>query len=133
MTSADPPPRPDDGRGRRVRDRIGAVRGRVRGVPGGFVLWRVGVTLVGVAVIVIGVVLLPLPGPGWLIIFAGLGLLATEYRWAADLLRWVRRRVSDWTRWVASRPRWLQLVSSVVTLIVLAAIVVGSWLLYRSR
>lgn len=102
-------------------------------MPGGFVLWRVGVTLVGVAVIVIGVVLLPLPGPGWLIIFAGLGLLATEYRWAADLLRWVRRRVSDWTRWVASRPRWLQLVSSVVTLIVLAAIVVGAWLLYRSR
>ena len=45
--------------------------------------------LVGVAggfVTLIGVVALVAPGPGWLIIFTGLGILATEFAWAARAL-----------------------------------------------
>lgn len=34
-----------------------------------------------------GVVALVAPGPGWLIIFTGLGILASEFAWAARLLR----------------------------------------------
>ena len=33
-----------------------------------------------------GSILVPLPGPGWLIVFAGLAILATEYVWAQRLL-----------------------------------------------
>ena len=47
---------------------------------------RVGVTIAGFAVILAGIALLVLPGPGWLLIFAGLAILSTEYMWARRLL-----------------------------------------------
>jgi len=40
---------------------------------------RFGVAIAGVVVIVVGIVLIPLPGPGWLIVFSGLAILATEF------------------------------------------------------
>ena len=42
--------------------------------------------MAGCAVVVVGVILLPLPGPGMLVILAGLGILATEFEWADRLL-----------------------------------------------
>lgn len=44
----------------------------------------------GLVVIAVGVVLLVIPGPGWLIIFLGLGILAAEFAWAQRLLTAVR-------------------------------------------
>ena len=41
---------------------------------------------VGGLVTLLGVVALIAPGPGWLIIFTGLGILATEFAWAARAL-----------------------------------------------
>jgi uncharacterized protein (TIGR02611 family) len=49
-------------------------------------LKRVIVGVVGGFVTLIGVVALVAPGPGWLIIFTGLGILATEFAWAARAL-----------------------------------------------
>ena len=56
---------------------------------------RTAVTLAGFAVVLIGLVLIPLPGPGWLIVFGGLAILATEYVWARRLLNYSRRRVGQ--------------------------------------
>lgn len=50
------------------------------------------VTLVGGAVLVAGVVMLVTPGPAFVVIPAGLALLATEWPWARRLL--VRARVA---------------------------------------
>jgi len=47
---------------------------------------RVLVGAVGGFVTLIGVVALVAPGPGWLIVFTGLGILATEFAWAARAL-----------------------------------------------
>jgi len=47
---------------------------------------RVLVGVVGGLVTLLGVVALIAPGPGWLIIFTGLGILATEFAWAARAL-----------------------------------------------
>ena len=44
------------------------------------------VTVVGVAVVALGVALLVLPGPGFLVIAAGFAVLATEYEWARRAL-----------------------------------------------
>jgi uncharacterized protein (TIGR02611 family) len=107
--------------------RLRAFRARVRALPGGFLIWRVAVTLVGFAVVAIGIVLLPLPGPGWVIIFVGLGVLASEYEWAARLLRWVRDTLRRWTQWLAGRSLWLRLLASIASLVVLGAIVWGAW------
>ena len=97
---------------------------------GGRVAWRSGVAVLGVAVLVIGVVLLPLPGPGWLIIFAGLGILASEFDWAARLLRFARAKVSAWTDWVATQSRPVQAVIGLAGLALLAALVAAAWWYY---
>ncbi|RDD84620.1 TIGR02611 family protein [Streptomyces parvulus] len=60
--------------------------------------WRCGVFLAGLAVVVAGVIMLPLPGPGWLVIFAGMALWGTEFAWAQRVLHWTRRRVAEATR-----------------------------------
>jgi uncharacterized protein (TIGR02611 family) len=110
--------------------RLGRLRERVRAVPGGFVLWRVLVTLVGVAVIVIGIVLLPLPGPGWLIIFAGIGVLGTEYAWAKRLLTFAREKVRAWTTWAARQNLFVRLLMGLLTLALLAAIAYVAYRIY---
>jgi uncharacterized protein (TIGR02611 family) len=99
----------------------------VRAVPGGWVLWRIAVTVAGSAIIAIGIVLLPLPGPGWVIIFGGLGLLATEYRWAAAVLAWVKRGFAAWAVWMGRQPRWAQWLVGALGLLTLAAIAFGIW------
>jgi hypothetical protein len=53
---------------------------------------RIAVTVAGFAVILVGVAMLVLPGPGLLVIIAGLAILATEYVWAERLLRMAKER-----------------------------------------
>lgn len=112
--------------------RLGALRRRARSTPLGRVVWRIGVTVLGCVVIVIGIVLLPLPGPGWVIIFGGLGILATEYPWAARLLRWTRRLATRSGEWIKSRGLALQIVAGLLSVAFLAAVVLGAWWLYRA-
>ena len=40
----------------------------------------------GFTLLVIGIVMLVTPGPGWLVIFLGLTLLAAEFVWAKRLM-----------------------------------------------
>lgn len=53
---------------------------------------RVVVGVVGALIVLTGVVLLPLPGPGMLVVLAGLAVLATQFRWAQDLLDRLREQ-----------------------------------------
>lgn len=117
---------------RRVGRIAGAVRARVHRLPGGRIVWRVMIGLVGTGVVIIGIVLLPLPGPGWLIIFLGLGILATEFAWAQRLLARARRFVTAWTSWVARQPRWGQVLIAGLGLVFLLALAGASWLAYTS-
>ncbi|MEU1343012.1 TIGR02611 family protein [Streptomyces sp. NPDC005827] len=57
--------------------------------------WQVGVFTVGLAVVAVGIVLLPLPGPGWVVIFGGMAIWATEFVWAQLVLRWTKRKVTE--------------------------------------
>ncbi|MBW3601829.1 MAG: PGPGW domain-containing protein [Actinobacteria bacterium] len=50
------------------------------------------VGLVGGLVTVAGLVLMPLPGPGILVVLAGLAILASEFDFARHLLAWGRER-----------------------------------------
>ena len=56
---------------------------------------RIGVTIAGFAVLLAGVALLVLPGPGWLLIFIGLGILSTEYVWAQRMLHVAKRKAEE--------------------------------------
>jgi len=59
------------------------------------VVRRVVVSVVGATVLLIGIALLVLPGPAFVVIPVGLAILATEYAWARRWLKRVRRMASD--------------------------------------
>jgi uncharacterized protein (TIGR02611 family) len=59
------------------------------------VVRRVIVSVVGATVLLIGIALLVLPGPAFIVILVGLAILATEYAWARRWLRKVSRIASD--------------------------------------
>ncbi|MEU2387953.1 TIGR02611 family protein [Streptomyces sp. NPDC012461] len=59
------------------------------------VSWQVGVFVVGLAVVAAGAAMLVLPGPGWVVIFAGLAIWGTEFAWAQLVLRWTKRKVTE--------------------------------------
>jgi len=52
---------------------------------------RIWVTVAGFGLVALGLVLLVLPGPGVLLLIAGLALLASEYVWAQRALNYARR------------------------------------------
>ncbi len=85
---------------RRVAQFMERWRGRIRRRPWLNTVYKVLVTTFGGLIVVIGLILVPLPGPGWLIVFIGLSLLGTEYHWARRLLGWLRRVLARfWERW----------------------------------
>ena len=55
---------------------------------------RLIIFVLGVAMILGGVVMLVIPGPGWLFIFAGLSVLSLEFAWAQRLLRTLKAKAS---------------------------------------
>ena len=55
------------------------------------VVRRLIVSVIGSTVLLIGIALLVLPGPAFVVIPVGLAILATEYAWARRWLRKVRR------------------------------------------
>jgi tellurite resistance protein TerC len=54
---------------------------------------RIIVSVVGGTVLIIGIALLVLPGPAFLVIPLGLGILATEFVWAQRLLRNIKDKL----------------------------------------
>lgn len=66
----------------------------------------------GWVLLAVGVVLFPLPGPGLLVMLAGLAVLAGQYDWAERRVEALRDRAIDGARrGVATHPRaWVSLV-----------------------
>ncbi len=73
------------------------------------------VAIVGSLVVIGGLVAIPFPGPGWLMVLAGLAILASEFEWANRLLQYTKRRVRAWTDWVMDQPLWLRLLITLAT------------------
>jgi tellurite resistance protein TerC len=60
--------------------------------------WRVIVLAVGMTVLMVGIALLVLPGPAFVVIPIGLAILATEFAWARRWLTQIRsasRKAAD--------------------------------------
>lgn len=55
------------------------------------IVWQAGVLVLGTVLVVAGIAMLVLPGPGWAAIILGLVVLASEYAWANRLLEPVKR------------------------------------------
>ena len=59
---------------------------------------RVVVAIVGGTVLAIGIALVVLPGPAFVVIPVGLAILASEFLWARKLLEVVRSRLERWKK-----------------------------------
>ena len=109
----------------RLRARFLAWRRRLNATRAGRLGVKLTVAVVGTLVIAIGVVLLPLPGPGWLIVFSGLAILALEFHWARRLLTFGRAQLRRWTALVREGS-WVVRLSTSVAL--LAVVLAALWL-----
>ena len=92
----------------------------------GRLVWRIIIGIFGGAVTVAGAIALVGPGPGILIVLAGLGILATEFAWAARVMvhtRTYAQKAAD----KAGIPKWAQLamiaIGAVISIIVIIYLV----------
>lgn len=76
---------------RRLLQPLRRVRTRMRAHPLLNTTWRAGVFVIGWLVVLAGVIMLAIPGPGMLATIVGFAILATEFVWARHLLRKTRR------------------------------------------
>lgn len=113
-------------RGRSFRGRVHRFRARVRRNPRANLAWRIGIGVLGTIVLILGVIAIPYPGPGWLIVFTGLGILATEFTWAGRLLMFARRYYDRWAAWIGRQNLAVKLLVGLATC---AVVLVTLWLL----
>ncbi|WP_374558094.1 TIGR02611 family protein [Micromonospora sp. RHAY321] len=117
LVVADPPRRP------RWRDRITTTLDLIRANPTGRITLKIVIAIAGALVVTIGIALIPLPGPGWLLVIAGLGIWAVEYHWARRLLGFTRRHVHGWTQWVTRQSLAVRIVLGSVGLVFVGTVV----------
>ena len=111
---------------RRLRERVAATHWRQRlaarrPLDHGY---RLVVGAVGGLVVAFGLVTIPLPGPGWLTVIAGLFLLATEFTWAERLLDFTRRHVRAWTDWLGRQRVWVRAAVALATAVFVYGVLV---------
>lgn len=83
------------------------LRTWVRKTPAGRLAWRVFIGVLGGGITAIGAVALIGPGPGILVLLAGLGVLATEFAWAGRAME----KTKSVTKSVADKsglPTWVK-------------------------
>jgi uncharacterized protein (TIGR02611 family) len=92
----------------RVRERkeTHKLRGRV---------YRISFAVIGTALILIGVVLVPLPGPGWLIIAIGFGMLALEFDRAERMLEQILEKLETVADAATDAPLWQKVIGASLT------------------
>ncbi|MEV7009445.1 TIGR02611 family protein [Streptosporangium sp. NPDC051022] len=96
----------------------------VRSTRTGRLTLKIVIGVIGAVLIVVGLIMIPFPGPGWLVVFAGLAVLATEFHWAHRLLEFGKRTLGEWTAWLG-RQNWV-----VKGLVVLAAAATALLIVY---
>ncbi len=70
--------------------------------------------------------MIPYPGPGWAVVFAGLAILAKEYTWAHNLLHYAKTKYDSWNNWLQSQTLYVRALFIVLTT---ALVVLTLWLL----
>ncbi|MBH0774998.1 TIGR02611 family protein [Nocardia bovistercoris] len=98
--------------------------------------YRIGVAVAGIAVLIVGILAIPYPGPGWAIVFAGLGILATEFAWARHALGWLRDRYRQVMAWYTARGLLVRVGAAAATAVLVVATlwvlgtfgIVGGWI-----
>jgi tellurite resistance protein TerC len=64
---------------------------------------RLIITVIGFTVLLIGLGMVVLPGPAFIVIPIALGILATEFIWAKKLLDRIKSKASNMREWVSKQ------------------------------
>ena len=83
------------------------------------IIVRIGIIIVGTIVLLAGLVMLALPGPGIVAVLAGLGILAQELPWAERLMERIKEKAH--VDQVKAQPLWVRAVLIVATVAGIAA------------
>lgn len=81
---------------------------------------------IGGFVLLAGIIMIPYPGPGWVVVFIGLSILGTEFDWAKRLNGFARDKYDAWQAWIKRQPVWMRAVFWILTAVVVVATI---WLL----
>ena len=109
-----------------IKRRWARWRDRLRDRPIADLVYRIAVGVVGLAVLSVGIVAIPYPGPGWAIVFLGLAILATEFSAAQRVLKYVRARYDAVMAWFTRQHIAVQAVGTAITVLIVLATL---WLL----
>jgi uncharacterized protein (TIGR02611 family) len=113
-----------DGERVSIAARLASWRERLRGRRIINLGYRIVIGVVGLVTLVVGIVAIPYPGPGWAIVFVGLAVLATEFDWARRLLAYARIRYDAAMGWFRRQGTWVQVLGLAFTT---AIVVVTMW------
>lgn len=91
--------RPD----RPIRRMLRGIRRWIDRHPRLRLAYRIGVGVLGGITAIGGLLLVPLPGPGWLVVFLGLAILGTEFAWAKRLAAFTKRQLARFWAWWKAR------------------------------
>ena len=95
----------------------------IRSTRTGALTLKIVIGLIGTVMVAGGLIMVPFPGPGWLVVFAGLAVLATEFHWAHKLLEFGKQTLRAWTEWYKRQGWTLRILVLVVTVAAAAVIV----------
>lgn len=109
-----------------MRSRLHYTLEIIRANPTGAIALKVFVALLGALVVAVGVLLIPLPGPGWAIVILGLIIWAVEFVWARHLLRFTRDKLKLWTSWIGRQSWPVRLLIGAIGLMFVAAVLLAT-------
>ena len=109
-----------------IRRRWARWRDRLRERRKAEFVYRIVVGVVGLVVLAVGILAIPYPGPGWAIVFIGLGILATEFDWARRLLAYAKERYDKAMDWFHDQHIAIQVLGGIFTALIVVATL---WLL----
>jgi uncharacterized protein (TIGR02611 family) len=109
-----------------IRRRWARWRDRLRQRRRAEFVYRIVVGVVGLTVFAVGILAIPYPGPGWAIVFIGLGILATEFDWARRLLAYAKERYDKAMDWFHRQHIAVQAIGGILTALIVAGTL---WLL----
>ena len=99
------------------------VLDKIRANPTGRLALKISVAVLGAIVVAVGIVAIPLPGPGWAIVIAGLAIWAIEFAWAQHLLAFTKKHVLSWTHWIGRQTWPVKALVGLVTFVFVSAVV----------
>lgn len=67
-------------------------------------VYRIFIALLGLMLIIAGIPMVPLVGPGWAVIFIGLFLWSTEFIWARRVTQFVKAEVKSFDQYARALP-----------------------------